>query len=149
VLATTEIVSEFLKQYGWEYETDEEEFLVTGFRGETGTFRIFIQVDDAWVILAIVPFTPAPVSGCRDRLCRFLLRLNYEINLAKVGVDDEGDVVLLVEMRSEGLCFEDFAGALDALSFYADEYYLPLANLATDPDYEPPHDFDVWSDETQ
>jgi len=149
VFATTETIGGFLKQYGWEYETHEEGFLVTGFRGKTGSFRIFIQIADNWVILAIVPFTPAPVPECRDRLCRFLLRLNYEINLAKIGVDDEGDVALVVEMRSEDLRFEDIAEALDALSFYADEYYLPLANLATDPAYKPPHDFDVWSDERQ
>lgn len=149
MLAIAETIGSFLKQYGWEYETREEQFLVTGFRGKTGTFRIFIQVTDNWVILAIVPFLPAPLPGCRDRLCRFLLRLNYEINLAKIGVDHEGDVALFVEMRAENLRFEDFAEALDALSFYADEYYLPLANLATDPEYKPVHDLDVWSDEKQ
>lgn len=139
-------VEQYLKQYGWTYEKPQEQLVVTGFRGKADTFRVFVQVADPWVLLAIAPFVPQPAPECRDRFCRFLLRLNYEINLAKIGVDPDGDISLSIELRAEDLRFEDFAIALDALSAYADEYYLTLTNMACDPDYKPRQDYDVWSE---
>lgn len=149
MMATRETIGEFLAQYGWEYETPEENVLVTGFRGQSGSFRIFIEIADSWVFFAIVPFIPSPSPECRDRLCRSLLRLNYEFNLVKIGVNGDGDVALLVEMRADDLRFGDVAEALDALSFYTDEFYLSLASLATDPGYEPSQDFDIWTKEIE
>jgi hypothetical protein len=76
-----------------------------------------------------------------------VLRLNYEINLVKIGVDPEGDVALSVELRAADLRLEDFALALDALTFCADEYYLSLENLAQDPEYRPELALDAWGED--
>jgi hypothetical protein len=137
-MATSETIQTFLTQYSWEYEVLEDNLLVTGFRGKANAFRIFVQVVDTWVILMIVPFVPRPTTECQARFWPFLLRLNYEMNLAKVGCDPEGDVMLSVEMRSPDLCFADFQEGLNVLSYYADVCYLPLTNLAVDPAYPIP-----------
>lgn len=141
-----QILEEYLKQYGWEYQISNDRLLVTGFRGLTGTFRVFIQNSENWVIFAISPFTPQPEPNCKDILSIFLLRLNDEMNLTKVSVDTDGDTVLSVEMRAEDLRIEDLSEALDALTYYADKYFLVLTNLAKDPAYIPKVDFnwDVW-----
>ncbi len=132
-MTISETVRAFLEQYGWEYDVVEDSLLVTGFRGKATTFRIFVQIADSWVVLAIVPFVSKPATECEARFWPFLLRLNYEMNLAKASCDPEGDVVLSVEMRASGLRFEDFQESLDVLSYYADVCYLPLTNLAVDP----------------
>ncbi|MBN2006248.1 MAG: YbjN domain-containing protein [Anaerolineae bacterium] len=137
-LATLET---FLQEYGWDYEI-QGAVLATGFKGETNVFRVFIQPTEAWVLLAIVPFTPQPASECAARFCAQLARLNYELNLAKLCADADGDVALLMELPAADLTYAQIALALDALCYYADTYYLPLLNLARDLAY-------VWPEEAE
>jgi len=132
--ATLATLEEFLQQYGWEYEI-RDTVISTGFQGASNTFRVFIQPTEAWVLLAIVPFVPPPAAECEGRFYRQLAQVNYELNLAKLSADPDGDVALLSELPAPALAYEQFALALDALCFYADEYYLPLLNLARDPAY--------------
>ena len=133
-MTASETVKNFFEQYDWEYEVPEENLVVTGFRGKATSFRVFVQMADDWIIMAVVPFVHRPVRECRERFWPFLLRLNYEINWAKMSCDPEGDVVLSVEIRAPGLRFADFRDGLDVLSYYADACYLPLTNLAVDPE---------------
>ena len=135
---TLETIQTFLKQYGWESESPEAGLVVTEFRGKTGVFRLFVQLVRDWVILVIVPFVPKPLQGCETRFLQALIRANYEMNLVKIGIDNEGDVALTVELPNSDPTYKNFALALDALSTYADLYYLPLSNLATDPSYHLP-----------
>lgn len=125
----------FLEQYGWQYEQPQEGLIVTGFRGRSGVFRLFLQATESWVVMAIAPFVPRPEPESAGRFYHALLRLNYEMNLAKVGLDADEDVVLMVELPAEDLRYEDVARALDVITFSADNLYLPLANLATNPNY--------------
>lgn len=142
-MQTGEDLAAFLERYGWEYEQSGEGLIVTGFRGETGVFRLFIQEAEAWVIVAIAPFVPRPEPECLARLYTVLLRLNYEMNLVKIGLDTDDDVVLMLEIPAEALRYEDVARALDVITFSADSLYLPLANLATDPDYVLPEEIEA------
>jgi hypothetical protein len=80
----------------------------------------------------------APVDpGCERKLHQYLLRLNHAINMAKFGVDSDGDVVLTVELPTENLVYSEFADGLNAISYYSDEHYLDVLNLARDPEYQP------------
>lgn len=137
---TQETIQTFLKQYGWESESPEADLEVTEFRGKTGVFRLFIQLMQDWVILVIVPFVPRPIQGCETKFIKVLVRANYEMNMVKIGIDNQGDVALSVELPTSDTSYKTFALALDALSTYADLYYLPLANLATDPNYHLPQE---------
>ncbi len=131
---TLAILEEFLQQYGWEYEI-RDAVISTGFQGNSNTFRVFIQPTETWVLLAITPFTPSPAADCEVRFYRQLARVNYDLNLAKLSTDADGDVTLLSELPAPELAYAQFSLALDALCYYADAYYLPLLNLARDPAY--------------
>lgn len=131
---TLAMLEDFLTQYGWDYKL-QDAVLATGFKGESNVFRVFIQPTEAWVLLAIVPFTPQPVPECAARFYQQLAQVNYELNLAKLCADADGDVALLSELPAPDLTYAQFALALDALCYYADAYYLPLLNLARDPAY--------------
>ncbi len=143
MLPTVADIAGYLERYGWSHEERGEDLLVTGFRGSSGVFRIFIQIADPWLLLAIVPFTPQPVPACRERFYRYVLRLNFEMNLPKIGADPDGDIVLTLELRAQDLRYEDLGAALDSLSYYADHYYQPLLNLGRDATYRPPDDLDI------
>ena len=63
-----------------------------------------------------------------------LLKLNYEINMAKFTIDGDGDVILTVELPSENLDYSEFSDALGALAYYADDNYAQVFLLAHVPE---------------
>jgi len=131
---TPETIEQYFEQYGWSYQRADENTFRTGFRGDVSSFVIYVRLTKNWVYFTIVPFVVAPKEAeCKRKLYQHLLRLNYEINLAKFGVDSDGDIVLAVELPREKLDYNEFSDALGALSYYADETYLEALNLAQNP----------------
>jgi hypothetical protein len=103
----------------------------SSFHAESKSFRFFVRLTESWIFFTIVPFVLAPRDPVAEhRLHRHLLRLNREINMAKFAVDDDGDVVLTVELPTENLDASEFRDALDALVFYADKHYVEVARAA-------------------
>ncbi len=76
--------------------------------------RVFVRLSDEWVIASIVPFLRTRGVNTFD-LCRWLLRQNRDMYQAKFGIDDDGDVVLSVELPTESLDFSELRAALDSL----------------------------------
>jgi len=134
-----EKIHQHFDRYGWQYEYDEDALTWhSGFRGKASNFNIFVHLTENWIIFSIAPFINAPDdSTCRRRLSDHLLHVNYIINMAKFSLDDDGDVVLTVELPTENLDYSEFADGLNALSYYADAHYLEILNVSQDPDYSP------------
>lgn len=132
-----EQVKRYFEEYGWVYEQIDTETLVSGFQGEDSTFQIFIKFDDNWAYFMLLPFINKLQSEYQEKIYLHLLQLNYEMNMVKAGVDQDGDIFLAVELPISDLDYEHFSDALDALSYYADKYYLQTLNLAMDPTYRP------------
>ena len=94
---------------------------VTEPHGE-GTFRcardtaegqvvVFVRLASDWLIASVVPFLET--SGDNPfELARWLLRMNRDMQLRKFAYDEDGDVVLTVEVPTEAL---DFSEAEEAL----------------------------------
>ncbi len=138
MLVTSETVAGFLDRAGWHHEDHGEGLQVAGFRGRSGAFRVFLQLADPWLMMAVIPFVPQPAPACRDRFYRYVLGLNFSMNLCKIGADADGDISLSLEVRAHDLRYEDFSAALQTISYYTDTLYEPLLNLARDPNFEPP-----------
>ncbi|MBN1934826.1 MAG: YbjN domain-containing protein [Anaerolineae bacterium] len=128
---TPEIIAGYFEQYGWSYERVNETDFRTGFRGDVSLFRITVRIAGEWVYFSISPFVIAPQDPeCERKLHRHLLKLNHEINMAKFTVDEDGDVILTVELPGESLDYSEFSDALGALSYYADDSYAQVFILA-------------------
>ncbi len=119
---TAEDLGPYFESYGWKYERREPTIFRTGFVGETGHYDIWLKVTETWVYFAINPYVPKPDRGHGAGTLHTVLKANHELNLAKFAVDDDGDVLLSVEMPSEGFCYTHFSDALTALAHYADDY---------------------------
>jgi len=122
----------FFDRYGWQYEhaEDAEGVWLTGFNEGGAEFDIFIQLSDDWVIFMIYPFTVRPEGAATEEVARRLAAVNYEITMAKTGIDEEGDTFLAVELPAEDFTFNHFRHALDSLSEYAQQYHGELTLLA-------------------
>ena len=127
---TPENIEDYFDQYGWTFSRVKDEVWQTGFRGMTSSYRISVQLTDAWVLFVINPFVVAPEEPDRRlRLYHHLLRLNDEANMAKFGIDADGDVFLTVELPAEHFTYSHFADALSALAHNADIHYRDVFNL--------------------
>ena len=123
-------VEELLKADNRPFERIDPATWRSSFHAESKSFRFFVRLTESWIFFTIVPFVRAPEDpAIEHRLHRQLLRLNREINMAKFAIDDEGDVVLTVELPTENLDASEFRDALDALCFYADRHYVDLARI--------------------
>jgi len=132
---TAETIASYLEQYGWSYERVDDTHFATGFRSQAGeAFSVYVTLALNWVFFVISPFVGSPKDDrCERELYRHLLRLCQRMNMAKFAVDSNGDVLLAVELSREHLDYSEFADALNALSVYADQAFVTVQALATDP----------------
>ena len=108
--------------YGWRYERRESRVFRTGFVGENGAWDIWVTASEQLVVFSISPYVERPADTPPGApLLRTLLRANHELNLAKLGIDEDLDVCLSVEMPADGFGYSQFSDALTALAHYADE----------------------------
>ena len=118
-----EEIPEYFQAYGWQFERSAEGVYRTGFVGDTGHYEIWVRVTDQWVYFVINPYVNRSEDHEHgEEVLSLLLQANHEVNLAKFALDEEGDVLLAVELPSESFGYSHFADALTALSHYADLY---------------------------
>ncbi|MFZ9887294.1 MAG: YbjN domain-containing protein [Myxococcota bacterium] len=118
-----EDIESFFRTYGWQFDRPGEGHFRTGFVGESGQYEIWVNLSEDWVYFAISPYVERPVvDGVAQVVHRLMLRANHDLNLAKFALDQDGDVVLMVELPREGFAYSHFADSLTALSHYADQW---------------------------
>ncbi|MBZ0320789.1 MAG: YbjN domain-containing protein [Anaerolineae bacterium] len=128
---TPETIEEYFSRYEWSYTRSSENTWITGVRTSVSSFRIFIRLSEHWIYFVINPFVVAPPNA-EDRL-RFyyhVLRLNLDMNMAKFGLDSDGDLFLAVELPTENFGYSHFADALNGVSHHAERLYSEVFNLA-------------------
>jgi len=135
--AKCEMVERYFTQYGWKFNRgDEMGTWHTGFRGEVASFNIFVRVTEWWIYFIINPFVVGPKNDeLKMRLYTHILRLNQDINVAKMCLDRDFDVVLTVELpcdTPESFQYSEFEDAINLLCHYCDTYYLEILKLATE-----------------
>ena len=128
-------VEQFFDQHELPYTRAEDDTLwyaEIAVGGEQFEFFVNLDEEEGWIYFTINPFVPSPDPECLDNLCRHLVRLNYDVTMAKFVIDDEDDVALMVELPAEDLAYSHFAAAIAALSKAAGENYDELSNLSQD-----------------
>jgi len=128
---TRDDLEHYLRTAGWKFERIDERTLGLAFRGDAATFPFFIRLTDAWIFFTIVPFVKMPDDDrAQLAIYRRLLQLNRTMNLAKFALDEDGDIVLTVELPTEATSASALDDALAALTLYANAHYVELRDLA-------------------
>jgi hypothetical protein len=120
-----------MERDGWAVDRLGETSARAVLRCGTATLPLFVWTEEGFAVFAVVPFVriEREVEDCKE-LFELLLRLNQRINLARFGVDPDGDVALSVEWRRENIDPSEVRDALDVLAFYAREHREQVAALA-------------------
>ena len=111
-----------LEKDGWPVEALSEVTLRSRFRCGERIYPVFVRLDPQHVTFAVIPFARLPDEEHGDAMADRLLEINREMNMAKLSVDEDGDVVLSVEYPAENLDPSEVRDAVDVLSFYAEKF---------------------------
>lgn len=118
-----EDIADFFRTYGWQFDRPSEGLFRTGFMGDSGHYEIWIRVTESWIYFTISPFfAAAEGEELGSEILTLLLHANHDLNLAKFALDEDGDVLLAVELPRKGFAYSHFADALTAVSHYADHW---------------------------
>lgn len=129
----------FFEQYEWSCEQVDEQIWRASFATEwEEDFDLYVASSEDWIHFAISPFTPPPQPACAPQLHQTLLQLNQQIRLARLAIDEEGDVNLLADLPAASLDYPTFATAIDTLVHYTQRLGHELARTATEPGYHSP-----------
>lgn len=124
-------IEEYFSRYSWSYTRSSEDTWITGVRTSVSSFRIFVRISEHWVYFVINPFVVAPPEQeARLRFYYHVLRMNLDMNMAKFGLDSDGDLFLAVELPTENFVYSHFADALNGISHHAERLYSEVFNLA-------------------
>jgi len=119
-------VAEFLEQLGWEHETVSEETVRTNYHGQFGIEKVMINIYEEGLMIAINPVLKQPAGGWGPSVSQLIRILTNEIHLIRVGIDDDGDVFVKVDLPSDNLTFEEFVYVLINLCQVAEQLYVPI-----------------------
>ena len=114
-------ISTFFERLGWSYERPDASSVQTAVATRDGITPILIRVDKRTVRFAVNTLS-VEQSAPGDQALAVLLRANYEMNLTKFALDDDGSVCLRVELPADGFCYAHFKDALTALAHYTETY---------------------------
>jgi hypothetical protein len=120
------LLGRYFEKYGWRFDRVGERALRTNFLGKTSAFAAVVNVSEHWVVLGVNPFVRRPRLGFGPAALRLLGTANHHEALVKIGLDDDDDVFLSVELPLDSLDYAAFASALTALSHSADRLLVPL-----------------------
>jgi hypothetical protein len=99
---------------GWDARPHGESTYSCARATSEGTFDVYVRLTDHWLVASIVPFLRTRGRNSFE-LCRWLLRQNRDMAQVKFGIDDDGDVVLTVELPTESLDDSELRIALETL----------------------------------
>lgn len=119
-------VARFFRRYGWTFNQLDDDTFRTSFRGKNAAFVALVRVTEHWVVFTINPFVKGPDSGFGAVALKLLAVANQQASLVKLGLDDDGDAFINVELPTEGFEYSQFSAALTALTHAADGLLVPI-----------------------
>lgn len=119
-----------LEQLGWKAQPHGDRTLKALHSTPEGELTAYVRLTDNWLIASIVPFLTTRGENSFE-LSRWLLRMNRDMYQCKFAYDEDGDVVLTVELPTENLDFPEVEQALGALVDHAIQHRATLREAAT------------------
>lgn len=91
-----------LDKLGWPHTRRDASTYACTHPTEEGDVVVFVRLGKDWLVASVVPFLATRGKNSFE-LTRWLLRQNRELFQAKFATDEDGDVVLVLELPTESL----------------------------------------------
>lgn len=123
-------VARILRDLGWKANKHGENTYRAVHETAEGELTAYVRLTENWLIGSIVPFLTTRGDNSFE-LARWLLRMNRDMYQCKFAYDEDGDVVLTVELPTESLDKGEVEAALEALLRHAVEHRATLRQAAS------------------
>jgi hypothetical protein len=105
------------------------------YKGHERSFDVYLSFDRSWAyfqapLLGDTCTLGSPSNACQAVFYPYLLKLNEQMYWAKIGLDEDGQVLLLLEMPLEMFDLPRFRRAVQTLATYADAYAYDIQIMA-------------------
>lgn len=112
-------LSRTLREIGWSAKPhgDDSTYQIIHDTPE-GELTVYVRLTDNWLIASVVPFLTTRGDNSFE-LARWLLRMNRDMYQCKFAYDEDGDVVLSVELPTESLDYGEVEATLKDLLQHA------------------------------
>jgi len=114
-----------LDALGWRYEPHGVRTYRSVHETAEGKMAVYVRLADEWLVASIVPFLATRGRNSFE-LSRWLLRMNRDMAQTKFAYDEDGDVVLTVELPTESLDFGEIRAAFEGLIRHGVEHRATL-----------------------
>jgi hypothetical protein len=118
-----------LSLLGWKPTKHGDRTLKVVHDSTEGELVVYVRLTDNWLLASVVPFLTTRGDNSFE-LSRWLLRMNRDMYQVKFAYDEDGDVVISVELPTENLDFNEIEKALRALVTHATEHRATLRQAA-------------------
>ena len=123
-------LSRTLREIGWKPAPHGDGTYRIVHETSEGELVVYVRLTDNWLIASVVPFLTTRGENSFE-LARWLLRMNRDMYQCKFAYDEDGDVVLTVELPTESLDFGEVEAALKGLLDHAVEHRGTLRKAAS------------------
>lgn len=103
-----------LSQLGWKTKPHGDRTQRSIHSTEEGELSVYVRLTENWLIASVVPFLTTGGDNSFE-LSRWLLRMNRDMYQTKFAYDEDGDVVLTVELPTESLDYSEIEQAFKHL----------------------------------
>lgn len=134
------LLEKYLHDYGWSFNRAGAGVWYSGFRTERRSYPVRLVLDSSFLSLVVQPLVKMELDlEAFPEVAGYLLELNFQSYMARLGVDEIGDVVLSIDLINGAFGFDEFMTAMGVLGHYADHMYNEITQyLAQNFDYLPP-----------
>ncbi len=108
------MLASHLEALGWNAQPHGERTFRAQHDSAEGDVVVYVRLTDNWLIASVVPFLATRGDNSFE-LSRWLLRQNRDMPQTKFAYDEDGDVVLTVELPTESLDRAEVEAALGGL----------------------------------
>lgn len=126
---TLDELGKHLDALGWPHRQYDARTYRCDHASPEGELRVFVRLTDDWLVASVVPFLATKGDNSFE-LVRWLLRQNRDLNQARFATDEDGDVVLAVELPTESLDPSEIKSTFENLLVYAVEHRATLRRAA-------------------
>ncbi len=90
---SNQVIEGFLRQYGWTFHADGQSCWVTGWQSESRAYPLIITLNDTFVSMVVAPLMKLGMDwDSWPEIMRFILELNNDARMVKLGIDEFGDL---------------------------------------------------------
>ncbi len=121
-------IAEFLEHLGWSHQAMTDAVMRAHYQGVFGTTKVLLHVHNSGLRIAINPVLerPAESGGWGQSVNKLVLALNRESQSVRIGLDQDGDLYVKVDLPAQNLSFEQFVYVLLNICQVSEQLTVPV-----------------------